>query len=89
MDYQLGILGFIAVALLVVDRVMRINPLLNKLKVGSEGFKVNTGTGSMIAGKRCGVDLFPCGGNLRCGNGMCISQKKTMPIETYPLPVYP
>ena len=89
MDYQLGILGFIAVALLVVDRVIRINPLLNKLKVDAEGFRMNTGTGSRRAGTRCGVDLFPCASNLRCGNGMCISQKTTMPIEAYPLPIYP
>lgn len=89
MDYQLGILGFIAVALLVVDRVIRINPLLNKLRLSSEGFKVNTGTGSSRKGKRCGLDLFPCGSNLRCANGMCISQDGTMPVESHPLYMLP
>ena len=89
MDYQLGILGFIAVALLVVDRVVRIDPLLKGKLASTEGFKVNTGTGSKRAGTRCGVDLFPCKSNLRCANGMCISQKTTMPIEAYPLPIYP
>jgi len=38
---------------------------------------------------RCGVDLPACPSPLRCGNGVCIPQETTMPIESYPLPVYP
>lgn len=38
---------------------------------------------------RCGTDLPACVTPLRCGNGFCISQETTMPIESTPLPVFP
>jgi len=38
---------------------------------------------------RCGTDLPACVTPLRCGNGFCISQRTTMPIESAPLPVLP
>ena len=38
---------------------------------------------------RCGTDLPACVTPLRCGNGFCISQGTTMPIESAPLPVLP
>jgi len=88
MNYQLGILGFIAITLLAVDRVVRIQPLLNK-GIIKEAFTLNTGTGIRRAGKRCGVDIFPCASGMRCANGMCISQDMTMPVEAHPLRVYP
>jgi hypothetical protein len=88
MNYQLGILGLIAITLLVVDRYVRIQPLLNK-GVLKEGFSLNTGTGKRHSGYRCGVDMFPCAEGKRCANGMCISQDTTMPVEAQPLSVYP
>jgi len=92
MDYQLGIIGLIAIVLLIMDRYVRINPILNGNRIVNndmEGFKLNTGTGSNRAGRRCGVDLPPCRSTLRCGNGMCISQNETMPVEAHPLDVRP
>jgi hypothetical protein len=88
MNYQLGILAFIALALLVADRYIRIQPLLEEGLI-KESFKVNTGTISNPQGKRCGVDLFPCAEGKRCANGMCISQEMTMPVDLYPMPVFP
>ena len=88
MNYQLGILGIIAIGLLIVDRYVRIQPYLDSTTI-QEGFTLNTGTGRKITGKRCGVDIFPCSGSTRCGNGMCISQDTTMPVEKEPLPVFP
>lgn len=38
---------------------------------------------------RCGTNLPACVSPLRCGNGFCISQETTMPIESAPLPVLP
>jgi len=87
MDYQLGIIGLIAVVLLIIDRYVRIESILKGNRVVTEGFKLNTGTGSKKTGRRCGVDLSPCASNLRCGNGMCISQNETMPVEANPLEV--
>jgi hypothetical protein len=88
MNYQLGILGLIAIVLLVVDRVVRIQPLLNT-PLAEEGFTLNAGTTGRPRGNRCGVDIFPCAEGKRCANGMCISQDTTMPVELYPLSVYP
>ena len=88
MKYQLGALVFIALVLLVVDRYVRIQPLLDR-GIIQESFKVNGGTISNPNGKRCGVDLFPCAEGKRCANGMCISQNMTMPVDLYPMPVYP
>jgi hypothetical protein len=88
MNYQLGILGLIAIVLLVVDRVVRIQPLLNT-PLAEEGFTLNAGTTGRPRGNRCGVDIFPCAEGKRCANGMCISQDTTMPVELYQLSVYP
>ena len=88
MKYQLGILAIIAMVLLVVDRYVRIQPLLNR-GVIQESFKVNTGTIHNPNGRRCGVDIFPCPAGKVCANGMCISQELTMPKEHNPLPVFP
>lgn len=89
MKYHLGILLVIAIALLVIDRYVRIVPLLNKGILRPEGFASNTGTPVGAKGTRCGVDLFPCAENLRCANGICMSYELTMPVEMNPLPVLP
>ena len=90
MNYQLVTIGLIAITLLVVDRFVRIQPLLNKgVYQPQEGFTLNTGTGKRVGGNRCGVDIFPCAEGKRCANGMCISQDTTMPVESSPLIVYP
>ena len=58
MNYQLGILGLIAIVLLVVDRVVRIQPLLNTPLAEEEGFTLNAGT----TGRPRGLGLvLPCG----------------------------
>lgn len=90
MNYQLGIIALIAVSLLVIDRFVRIQPLLNRdVYQPNEGFTLNTGTGKRRQGTRCGVDIFPCPQGKRCANGMCISQDTTMPVEMNPLRIYP
>lgn len=89
MNYSLGVLLLIAVALLVIDRYVRIQPLLDRGLIQQEGFASNTGTRVGNDGIRCGVDLFPCPENLRCANGMCMSYDLTTPVERNPLPVRP
>lgn len=89
MKYEIGVLALIALCLLVADRYLRINPMLKSScnTCGKEGFTLNTGTKPRSS--RCGVDLFPCPNNEFCGNGQCISQNMTMPVEAHPLPVFP
>jgi hypothetical protein len=87
MKYSLGVLLCIAIVLLIIDRQLRINPFLQRANGSIEGM-ANNGTRSRV-GTRCGTDLYPCPPPLRCGNGMCISEEMTMPIEANPLPVLP
>lgn len=68
----------IALALLIVDRFIRINPYL-----ALEGFKV--------AGQpqRCGVDLEPCPHPLKCMNSFCADTETPKIVDRNPLPVLP
>lgn len=72
----LTVIALIAIALLLADRVIRINPYLVE-----EGF--------MSGGGRCGVDLPPCDFPLRCMNGFCRSDKQPQLYDRNPLPVTP
>jgi len=75
--YSVLILGCLAVALLVADRLYRINPFLVE-----EGFL----GGSY---KRCGVDLAPCPFGTRCINGICGNPQQLQLHDRNPLPVLP
>ena len=76
--YGVVILGAIAIALLVLDRFIRINPFLVR-----EGFQV--------AGysTRCGTDLPPCQHPKRCINGFCCTLDSVQLRDRNPLPVMP
>ena len=74
--YMLALIGFIAVALLVADRMLRINPILAR-----EGFQIPGQP------QRCGVDLPPCAFPLRCMNGFCYSDTTPQLYDRNPLPV--
>lgn len=86
-----GLIGIacIAVGLLVVDRVIRIQPFLrNRL----EGFQQPVLLPEMGGRARaCGVGLRPCPSEqgTKCGNGLCISTNPVPLVEKYPLPVLP
>lgn len=75
--YSVLIVGCIAVALLVADRIYRINPFLQK-----EGFLSGSYT-------RCGVDLPPCAFGTRCMNGICGDPRQLQLQDRNPLPVLP
>jgi hypothetical protein len=72
------ILGAIAIALLIADRLFRINPFLV-----SEGFQISGYP------KRCGTDLPPCPHETRCMNGFCRETDKPQLYDRNPLPVTP
>lgn len=68
----------IALALLLLDRRVRISPFLER-----QGFMAGRG------GRRCGVGMPPCPGMQRCMNGFCRSQDEPELYERNPLPVLP
>jgi hypothetical protein len=76
--YNALILAAIAVGLLIVDRIVRINPFL-----ASEGFQV---AGYPV---RCGTDLPPCAHPKRCINGFCRGTGQPQLYDRNPLPVVP
>lgn len=77
LDILLGI-SIIAVILLVLDRIYRINPFL-----ASEGYQID---GYPM---RCGVDLPPCPFQKRCMNGFCRGEDMPQLYDRNPLPVLP
>jgi len=86
---DLGLLLILASALLVADRIFRLEPILNGFKEGlvNTGTLIN-GTTSRI-GVRCGTDIGGCGDSGFCGNGFCIDRAPPSIREKYPLPVLP
>jgi len=76
--YSALTLGAIAIALLVADRLFRINPFLV-----SEGFQISGYP------TRCGTDLPPCSYGTRCMNGFCRGTDKPQLYDRNPLPVTP
>jgi len=69
----------IAIVLLIVDRIMRISPFMER-----EGFTSRSG-----GPQRCGVDLPPCPHPLRCMNGFCFKENQAQLFDRNPLPVLP
>jgi hypothetical protein len=76
--YGVLTLAAIAIALLVLDRFIRINPFLV-----SEGFQVDG------YNTRCGIDLPPCQHPNRCINGFCCTSEFVQMRDRNPLPVIP
>ena len=73
--------ALVALALLVLDRLYRLNPLLGG---GREGFWGTSG--GLI--QMCGVNHAPCKDGLQCINGICRSVTMEALPHT-PLPVVP
>lgn len=83
-------IGLVAIVLLVLDRILRIQPFLMNRVVQREGFQHQVFLPAM--GRRataCGVGLMPCPESTKCGNGLCISVDPVPLVEKYPLPVLP
>jgi hypothetical protein len=78
---QFGIVLFIAVALLVADRCIRIQPVLE------EPFQMPVLYGERA--RACGVGLESCPNGTKCGNGLCINTDVSPLKEKHPLPVLP
>lgn len=89
---QLVLLCLFAVALLVADRILRIEPILRGVPVRvAEPFQSRTlagpGADANGPGQRCGLEGQLCPDTFRCANGFCISEVAAAPKERVPLPV--
>ena len=80
-------LAFVAVGLLVVDRVLRIQPYLMNRGLLNEEFQMPVLKGGRA--RACGVGMGSCPKSTKCGNGLCISVDPQPLVEKYPLPVLP
>ena len=74
----------IAIVLLIADRLIRIQPYIEKIRVVNEPFQMPP-----IGARRCGVDMLSCTNTSKCGNGFCISTEPVPLVEKNPLPVLP
>jgi len=83
---QLGLIGAIAIALLIADRYIRIAPILNN-RGPVEGFQMPILYGGRA--RACGVGLESCPDGTKCGNGLCINTDPKPLEEKRPLPVLP
>jgi hypothetical protein len=77
----IALLGM-ALALLIADRLLRIQPYIQKVHVVNESFQQPP-----LGSARCGLGMKPCKG--KCANGYCISTEPVSLVEKYPLPVLP
>lgn len=84
---KLGSIAAIAVALLIIDRYTRIQPMMNFGKMSQEGFQMPIITYGRATA--CGVGLESCPDGTKCGNGLCINTDPKPLEEKYPLPVLP
>ncbi len=82
----IGALIVLCVAFLFADRIVRIEPFLDSVGLGT-GLLEWLGLKETI--QRCGVDLAPCPHPLRCINGFCRSERVPVVRERNPLPVLP
>ena len=76
---MIALLVLIAFGLLVLDRMVRITPFLER-----EGYKSYSG-----GLQRCGVDMEPCPHPLKCMNGLCRTVDQPELVDRNPLPVLP
>ena len=76
----------VAIVLLFLDRITRIQPMIKSWKL-LENFQM-----PVLKNRRaiaCGVGLEPCPESTKCGNGLCIGTDPVPPVEKIPLPVLP
>jgi hypothetical protein len=85
--YVVVLFGGLAIALLLMDRVFRIQPFLER-----QGFQ-SGGSEKPGSIKRCGVYggvvQTGCPSGLRCINGLCMGENLPGIVEKHPLPVVP
>jgi hypothetical protein len=74
----------IAIVLLIADRLIRIQPYIQKVHIVNEPFQ-----SPPLSARRCGVDMLSCTNTTKCGNGFCISTDPAPLVNKYPLPVLP
>lgn len=89
---QLVLLCLFAVALLVADRILRIEPFLQGIPTRAaepfrSGASAGPGADANGPGQRCGLEGHLCPDTFRCANGFCISEVAAAPKERAPLPV--
>ena len=87
--WQFGILIGVALVLLYLDRVTRIQQLIT----GGVGISAREGFQMPVLwsgrARACGVGLKSCPEDTHCGNGLCISTDPVPLVEKMPLPVLP
>ena len=74
------VIALLALGLLIADRYIRINHVLEL-----EGFL----SGSAEGPQRCGVDLAPCPHPKKCMNSFCAGTDSPQMHDRNPLPVVP
>uniref|UniRef100_A0A6C0K0H3 Uncharacterized protein n=1 Tax=viral metagenome TaxID=1070528 RepID=A0A6C0K0H3_9ZZZZ len=84
MKWSIIVLLCIAIVLLIADRLIRIQPYVEKLRVVNESFQMPA-----VNARKCGVNMLPCMNTTKCGNGFCISTEPPVVIDKNPLPVLP
>ena len=82
MKRSIIILLGLAVALLIADRYVRIQPYVQRVRSVTEPFQMPP-----LGSRRCGVGLPRC--SEKCGNGICISTEPKPLVEKNPLSVLP
>ena len=81
-----GLIG-VAIALLVIDRMTRIQPMLSAGHQSLESFQMPVLWNGVP--RQCGVGMASCPEPTKCGNGFCISTDPKPLIEKLSLPVLP
>jgi hypothetical protein len=84
---QLGLIGFLALILLLADRYIRIGPALQYSRASLEPFQMPVLRGGRA--RACGAGLQSCPEGTKCGNGLCINTDPKPLEEKRPLPVLP
>jgi len=84
---QLASIGVIAIILLIADRYIRLQGVMNYSTPSLESFQMPT---KFNRGYRvCGVDMESCPEGTKCGNGICIETDPSPLEEKVPLMVLP
>lgn len=87
MKGSLIILLCIALVLVIIDRIIRIQPYITTVVVIEEPFQMPVLKNGRATA--CGNGLISCPEGTKCGNGLCISTDPFHLTEKYPLPVLP
>lgn len=90
------LLGLFAIALLLADRALRIQPMLEADYLAAKGLRCPDGRVTEpfqspveTLNVPCGVTFSSCPAGSTCGNGFCITNGLRPLKEKCPLPVLP